>query len=87
MQGGGFLNDELMEMEADWMYDDPQPLNVMLASDESSCVTADYRKENRMKKGKNINVDGSGFLMSKKLSVGRKKSKSGKGQWTTEEDR
>ncbi|KAL8457821.1 hypothetical protein ACS0TY_035625 [Phlomoides rotata] len=87
MQGGGFLNrnDQVMEMEVGWMYDDPQPLSI-LVSDESSCVTTDYRKGNRMKKGKSNVDDQRGFLLSKKLGVGRKKSKSGK-QWTTEEDR
>lgn len=89
-QGGGFLNfsdrkDLLMEIETALICHDPKPLSI-LVPDESSCVTAEFHKEVGVKRGKS-STNGSGSVLTKKSAIGGRKSKSGKGQWTTEEDR
>lgn len=81
--GGGFLNfanrkDMLMEI-------DPKPLRI-LPPDENSCVTAEFNKENGVKRGRYGGND-NGTASNKKTAIGRRKAKSGKGQWTPEEDR
>ncbi|KAK6143236.1 hypothetical protein DH2020_023584 [Rehmannia glutinosa] len=89
IQGGGFLNfpdrkDSLMEIETELMYDDPKPLSFIVP-DENSCVTADnlgFQKPDASKRSEN-----SESASTKKCGRGRKKSKSAKGQWTTDEDR
>ncbi|KAI3454484.1 hypothetical protein Pfo_011147 [Paulownia fortunei] len=99
-QGGGFLNfpnrkDLLMEIETALNYYDPKPLSFVVP-DESSCVTADnigFHTEDGMINSKNSNQKNnnnsneSESVSTKKSAVGRKKSKSTKGQWTIEEDR
>lgn len=75
-QGGGgffnFANRKDLFMEID-LHPNPNP--NPLSIHESSCVTADpFQKE--------INRGGAD-----ETKVGRRKAKSGKGQWTTEEDR
>ncbi|XP_057804547.1 transcription factor MYB98-like [Salvia miltiorrhiza] len=84
--GGGFLNfddsgkDLLMELDAASINEDPKPLSIVVA-DESSCVTADFHKENGVKRDK------YGANDTASASAKTPKAKSGKGQWTPEEDR
>ncbi|KAH6755440.1 myb domain protein 98 [Perilla frutescens var. hirtella] len=85
--GGGFLNfsdrkDLFLEIDAPLINHDPYPLSSNLVPDENSCITADnFYKENVIKRGK-CGAKESGSASG----IGQRKAKSGKGQWTPEED-
>lgn len=81
----GILNstnrkDLFMEIDTALITHDPNRLNI-LVPDESSCVTEDhFHKEiNSVRRGR--------FGATASTKKGRRKVKSGKGQWTAEEDK
>ncbi|KAH6778930.1 myb domain protein 98 [Perilla frutescens var. hirtella] len=95
-QAGGFLNfsdkkdsSVVTKTTAD-QYHGSKPL-CFVVPDESSCVTGDNFGYHGSKRNKNIvhcsNINVNESVSTKKCVRGPKKSKSAKGQWTTDEDR
>nr|AKV71957.1 R2R3-MYB protein [Rehmannia glutinosa] len=72
-----------MEIETELMSHDPNPLSFVVP-DENSCVTAGNLGFLKQDGSKSENSESA---LTKNCGRGRKKSKSGRGQWTTDEDR